>query len=42
MDNRCNFTSCRYNQNSICQNEDARQECAEVARAVLCLEENEK
>lgn len=38
MENKCNLASCRYNQNGICQNEDKRKECVEVAMAVLCLE----
>lgn len=38
MDNKCNFSSCRYNRNGIFQNEDKRKECVEVSKLVLCLE----
>lgn len=41
--NKCNFSSCHYNKNCICQNEDKRKECVDVSMRVLCLEcgENE-
>lgn len=35
---RCDFETCRYNEDGICQNEDERKECVEVSRMVLCLE----
>lgn len=37
--NNCNLTTCRYNQSGTCTNEDKRQECVEVSKKVLCLEE---
>lgn len=37
----CNFTTCRYNANGKCENEEKRKECVEVSRKVLCLEDNE-
>ena len=37
----CNLTSCRYNHNGICQNEDKRKECVDVSKLVLCLEDKE-
>lgn len=36
----CNLTTCRYNQDGKCTNEDKRKECVEVSRKVLCLEDN--
>lgn len=38
-DSQCNLTTCRYNQSGTCTNEDKRQECMEVSKKVLCLEE---
>lgn len=37
--NRCNFTSCRFNAEGICENEEAREECVDMSRKVLCLDE---
>ena len=37
--NRCNFTSCRFNAEGICENEEAREECVEMSRKVMCLDE---
>lgn len=34
---KCNLTSCRYNADGKCTNEENRKECIEAARAVLCL-----
>lgn len=41
MEEKCNFTTCRYNKDGSCQNEEARKECVEIAKAVLCIKENE-
>lgn len=40
-DNQCNLTTCRYNQSGTCTNEGKRQECVEVSKKVLCLEDRE-
>lgn len=37
----CNLTTCRYNADGKCENEEKRKECVEVSMKVLCLEENE-
>lgn len=37
--NRCNFTSCQFNADGICENEEAREECVDMSRKVLCLED---
>ena len=34
--NNCNLTTCRYNENGKCTNEEKRKECVEVSRKVLC------
>ena len=34
---KCNLTTCRYNEDGKCTNEENRKECIEVASAVLCL-----
>ena len=39
---KCNLTSCRYNADGKCTNEEDRKECVEVSRKVLCLDENDK
>ena len=31
----CNLTTCRYNKNGKCTNEEKRKECVEVAEKVL-------
>lgn len=41
MNNNCNLTTCRYNANGKCENEEKREECVEVSRKVLCLEIND-
>ncbi len=41
MDNKCNFSICRYNHNGACQNEEKRKECVGVSKLVLCLEDDE-
>lgn len=38
----CNLTTCRYNVDSKCENEEKRKECVEVSIKVLCLGDNEK
>ena len=37
---KCNLTSCRYNADGKCTNEEKRKECVEVSRKVLCENEN--
>lgn len=37
--NNCNITTCRYNKDGKCNNEEKRKECVEVSRKVLCLDE---
>ena len=37
--NNCNITTCRYNADGKCTNEEKREECVEVSRKVLCLNE---
>ena len=36
---KCNLTSCRYNADGKCTNEEKRKECVEVSRKVLCINE---
>ena len=36
----CNLTTCRYNKDGKCTNEEKRKECVEVSRKVLCEDEN--
>lgn len=36
---KCNLTSCRYNADEKCTNEEKRKECVEVSRKVLCINE---
>lgn len=42
MDNNCNLTTCRYNKDGKCTNEEKREECVEVSRKVLCIDVFEK
>lgn len=35
--NNCNLTTCRYNTDGKCTNEEKRKECVEVSRKVLCI-----
>lgn len=37
--NNCNFTSCRFNAEGICENEEAREEYVDMSQKVLCLDE---
>nr|DAH59506.1 MAG TPA: protein of unknown function (DUF1540) [Caudoviricetes sp.] len=39
---KCNVTSCRYNADGKCTNEEKREECVEVSRKVLCINEEIK
>lgn len=34
---KCNLTSCRYNADGKCTNEEKREECVEISRKVLCI-----
>ena len=38
MDN-CNLTTCRYNVDGKCTNEEKREECVRVSKAVLCVDD---
>lgn len=40
--NNCNLTTCRYNENGKCTNEEKRKECVEVSRKVLCEDEDKR
>lgn len=35
---KCNLTSCRYNADGKCTNEEKREECVEVSEKVLCID----
>lgn len=39
---KCNLTSCRYNADGKCTNEEKRKECVEVSGKVLCVNEENK
>lgn len=39
--NNCNLTTCRYNADGKCTNEENWKECAEVSLCVLCLEKSD-
>ena len=39
MDNNCNLTTCRYNADGKCTNEEKRKECVRVSKDVLCVDE---
>ena len=39
--NNCNLTTCRYNADGKCTNEEKREECVEISKLVLCLEREE-
>lgn len=34
---KCNFSTCRYNSNGKCTNGEKRKECIEVSEKVLCI-----
>lgn len=36
---KCKLTSCRYNADGKCTNEEKREECVEASRKVLCINE---
>ena len=36
---KCNLTSCRYNADGKCTNEEKREECVDISRKVLCINE---
>lgn len=36
--NNCNLTTCRYNADGKCTNEEKREECVRVSKAVLCID----
>ena len=36
--NNCNLTTCRYNADGKCTNEEKRKECVRVSKAVLCID----
>lgn len=36
-DKKCNLTSCRYNADCKCTNDEKRKECIEVSEKVLCI-----
>lgn len=38
MNNDCNLTTCRYNKDGKCTNEEKRKECIIVSKAVLCID----
>ncbi len=40
-ENCCHFTTCRYNHDGTCKNDECRKECVEVSKLVLCLEGKE-
>lgn len=39
MDNNCNLTTCRYNTDGKCTNEEKRKECIRVSKAVLLIDD---
>lgn len=36
--NNCNLTTCRYNKDNKCTNDEKRTECIEVSEKVLCVD----
>lgn len=42
VNKKCNLTTCRYNADGKCTNEEKREECVEVSRKVLCINEENK
>lgn len=40
--NDCSLTTCRYNKDNKCTNDEKRTECIEVSEKVLCVEVSEK
>ena len=39
MNNNCNLTTCRYNADGKCTNEEKREECVRVSKAVLMIDD---
>ena len=39
MNNNCNLTTCRYNADGKCTNEEKRQECVIFSKAVLMIDD---
>lgn len=39
MSNNCNLTTCRYNKDGKCTNEEKREECVRVSKAVLIIDD---
>ena len=37
--NNCNLTTCRYNADGKCTNEEKREECVRVSKAVLLIDD---
>ena len=37
--NNCNLTTCRYNADGKCTNEEERKECVRVSKAVLMIDD---
>ena len=37
--NNCNLTTCRYNKDGKCTNEENREECVRVSKAVLLIDD---
>lgn len=37
--NNCNLTTCRYNADGKCTNEEKRKECVRVSKAVLMIDD---
>ena len=38
----CNLTTCRYNADGKCTNEENREECVDVSKLVLCITDKEE
>ena len=36
--NNCNFTTCRYNADGKCANDEKKKECIDVCEKVLCID----
>lgn len=36
--NNCNFTTCRYNTDGKCANDEKKKECIDVCEKVLCID----
>lgn len=42
VNKKCNLTTCRYNADGKCTNEEKREECVEASRKVLYINEENK